>query len=109
MTPRGCAIFLLLLCACADNRPGPTPVDTQTFGRIIADLELAEAASAEVPVMLRDSISTLYYDSVLADHGYTRAEFDSIMWIIRSEPEWIDSVYTRAGEIVSREMINLPE
>ncbi|THH35570.1 hypothetical protein [Neolewinella litorea] len=95
----------LLLLGCAEMNPGPPPVDTARFGRVIGDLQLAEALVAEVPVLVRDSMQAVYYDSVLADHGFTRREFDSIMWIIRQEPAWIDSVYTRAGEIVSREMI----
>ena len=103
---RAIAFLLPLLCfGCANVDPGPLPVDAAKLGNVIADLQLAEAISSEVPVVLRDTMSGIYYDSVLAEHGYTRAEFDSIMWIIRQQPVWIDSIYTRAGEIVAREMI----
>lgn len=98
-------VITMVLAGCAQVDPGPPPVDTARIGQTLGDLQLAEALVAEVPVLVRDSMQTVYYDSVLADHGYTRQEFDSIMWIIRQEPAWIDSVYTRAGEIVSREMI----
>ena len=99
--------FLLLICLsrCADVDPGPPPVDTDRLSRTLADLQLAEALVSEVPVILRDSMQALYYESVLEEYGYTRESFDSVMWIIRSEPVWIDSIYTRAGIIVSKAMI----
>ena len=107
MTYRALLLSLTLaLAACADFNPGPPPVDVGAFGALIAELQLAEAAAAEVPVLVRDSMQAVFFDSVLADHGYSRAEFDSIMWQIRAEPLWIDSVYTRAGEIVARRLVN---
>ncbi|NJB84386.1 hypothetical protein GGR26_000131 [Lewinella marina] len=105
MSIRLATAMVVLLLGCAQVDPGPPPVDTARLGETLGDLQLAEAIIAEVPVLVRDSMQAVYYDSVLADHGYTRQEFDSIMWIVRQEPAWIDSVYTRAGEIVSREMI----
>ena len=75
------------------------------MARIIADLNLSEGLVAEVPVIVRDSMQAVYFDKVLGEHDLTREQFDSIMWVIRREPAWIDSVYTRAGEIVAREMV----
>ncbi|MBB4080349.1 hypothetical protein GGR28_002983 [Lewinella aquimaris] len=98
--------LLLLALGCADVTPARPPVDTERLVRTVADLHLAQALTGEVPIVIRDSIEALYFDSVLADHGYTRREFDSLMWIIRQEPIWIDSIYTKAGEIVAREMID---
>ncbi len=95
----------MLFFTCANVDPGPPPVDTNRLSRAIADLQLAEALAAEVPVIVRDSMQTVYFESVLAEHGYTRESFDSIMWIVRSEPVWIDSVYTQAGVIISRQMV----
>ena len=105
---RYCATALLaffLFAGCANVDPGPPPVDTAQLAQVIAELHLAESLVAEVPVVVRDSVQAVYYESVLADHGYTRAEFDSIMWIIRSQPIWIDSLYTQAGVIVARDMV----
>ena len=100
-----CLLFCLLTAACANVDPGDPPVDTAKLAQVLAELHLAESLVAEVPVVVRDSVQSVYYESVLADHGYTRAEFDSIMWIIRSEPIWIDSLYTQAGVIVARDMV----
>ncbi|MGB3800411.1 MAG: hypothetical protein WA952_11415 [Lewinella sp.] len=100
---------LLLLCCllttgCANVDPGPAPVDVDRLSQTVAELQLAEALIAEIPVVLRDSMQQVYFESILADHGLSRPEFDSLMWIVRSEPIWIDSVYTRAGVIITREM-----
>ncbi|WP_157974498.1 hypothetical protein [Lewinella sp. IMCC34183] len=100
-------LLLLLTWGCANVSPGPPPADLGELGIIVAELQLAEAIAAEVPVIVRDSMQKVYYDSVLAEHGYTRESFDSIMWIIRDEPVWIDSVFTRAGEVVARDMAEM--
>ncbi len=98
-------ILFILACGCANVNPGPPPVDTDKLSRVIADLNLAQSLAGEIPVLVRDSMEALYYDSVLADYGYTRTEFDSLMWIVRQEPVWIDSIYARAGVIVARGMV----
>lgn len=92
------------MLGCGRGKPGPPPIDTELISRVVADLSLAQALIAQVPILVRDSMQSVYHDSVLADYGLTRSEFDSIMWIVRREPLWIDSVYTRAGDIVSREL-----
>ncbi len=101
------SLFILCLLGqrCARVDPGPPPVDADKMAQVVADLNLAQALASEVPILVRDSIQALYYDSVLADYGYTRAEFDSLMWIVRQEPVWIDSIFSRAGAIVARGMI----
>ena len=96
---------LIVLAGCADVDPGPPPVDTARMARIIAELNISEGLVAEVPVIVRDSMQAVHLEEVLGEHDMTREAFDSILWIIRREPAWIDSVYTRAGEIVAREMI----
>ena len=72
---------------------------------MVADLQLAEAITAEIPVLLRDSMREVYFDRTLAENGTTRAEFDSLLWIIRQEPAWIDSLYTQVGEELSRRQV----
>lgn len=67
---------------------------------VLADLQVAEAMSVEIPVIVRDSVREVYYDRVLADHDYTRASFDSLSWIVRQEPAWIDSLYNKVSVIL---------
>lgn len=98
-------VSLLIVAACAKPGPGSPPVDADFLSEVIADLHLAQALSDQVPVVLRDSMETVYFEKVLADYGLTRQEFDSLIWIVRSEPAWIDTIYTRAGVRVSRDIV----
>lgn len=94
-------MLLLLLVACADPGPGDPPVDLMSLAPVIADLQVGESIVGEVPVLLRDSMRTVYYESILAEHGHTREEFDSLLWIVRREPAWVDSLYSAAGNIIA--------
>lgn len=98
-------LLLLSLTHCANVDPGPPPVDVERMSRIIAELNLAQSLTGQVPIVVRDSVQAAYFDAVLADYDLTRPEFDSIMWLIRTEPTWIDTLYSRAGEIVARDMV----
>lgn len=63
---------------------------------------MAEALTGEIPVLVRDSLRNLMYDSVLADHNLDRLTFDSLLWIVRAEPIWVDSLYTKVGELLTK-------
>lgn len=95
-------VLAVLFWACPQNGPGPPPFDIDQVAPLIAELQLAEALTGEVPVLVRDSMREVYMQSILSEHGLNQEEFDSLMWIVRQEPVWIDSVYSRAGEIISR-------
>ncbi|CAH1002326.1 hypothetical protein LEM8419_03233 [Neolewinella maritima] len=96
---------LLLATSCASLDPGPPPVDIVALSEVIADLQLAQSITTEIPVAVRDSMQAVYHESVLAEHGLTRRSFDSLLWIVRQEPQWIDTVYSRAGELIARKMV----
>lgn len=92
----------LLLVGCTPDSIGPAPVDVERLALTLVDLQLAEALKSEIPAVLRDSMQTVYEDNVLADHEFTRASFDSTMWIIRKEPEWINEVFSRVNDEIAR-------
>lgn len=93
-------VLLLLLSACAPQKVGPPPVDIDRLAALTLDLHLAEAVVTEIPVIVRDSMRDIYLEKTLAEHNYTQIEFDSLTWIIRSEPVWIDSLYQRVGDLL---------
>ena len=101
----GFTLSLFLLQACAQPGAGPPPLNIGEIAPLVADLQLAEAIAAEIPVLLRDSMREVYFDRTLAENGTTRAELDSLLWIIRQEPAWIDSLYTQVGEELSRRQV----
>lgn len=94
--------LLLSLSCCTSPGTADCPVDLDMMGPVMIDLHLAEALSIEIPFLVRDSILEVYFDKVLQDHQLDRTEFDSLMRIIRSEPVWVDSLYTRVGEDLAR-------
>lgn len=90
--------FLLALVSCAQAEPGPPPAEVQNLIPVLADLHLLEALVDELPLDLRDSTRATWYDKALADHDLQFAEFDSLMWVLRSEPDWMAEVYTKVQE-----------
>lgn len=95
-------LLLLLFAGCAQPGPGEPPVALEDFAPLIAELQIAEGLTNEIPVVVRDSMREVYYDAVLTDFATNRAEFDSILWLVRQEPEWVDSLYVRVGDILAK-------
>ncbi|TXF91289.1 DUF4296 domain-containing protein [Neolewinella aurantiaca] len=95
-------VLTLILTACTSPDVGDCPVDLDVITPVMTDLHLAEALSTEIPVLVRDSMQEVYYNKVLEDHGFSRTSFDSLMWIVRKEPAWVDSLYTRIGVSLAR-------
>ena len=94
-----CFIFLT---GCTPDVLGPAPVDVEKMSLVLTDLQIAESLKAEVPSKLRDSMQTVYEDNILADHGLNRTSFDSLMWIIRKEPEWVAEVFALVNDNLAR-------
>jgi hypothetical protein len=44
----------------------------------------------------------VYFSKVLEDYQFSREGFDSLIWIVRQEPVWVDSLYTRIGVVLAR-------
>ena len=95
-------IVVGILSACADPGPPPPPPEAEELVAVVTDVHIAEALANEVPVLLRDSMREVFFDRTLADHGLNREQFDSLLWIVRAEPVWLDSLYTRVGERLAR-------
>lgn len=93
---------LLFVTACADSGPGDCPVDLDRLAPAVAEVYLAESLASEAPILVRDSLRQVYYRRTLADRDLTPSAFDSLLFIVRREPEWIDTLYSRAGVILTR-------
>jgi predicted metal-dependent HD superfamily phosphohydrolase len=96
---------LYLLTSCASPDAGKCPVDLDELAPLIADLQLADALTTEVPVNVRDSMREVYFDNVLAQYGSDRRSFDSLTWIVRTEPAWVDELYTKVGVLLAKEEV----
>ncbi|MEM9836687.1 MAG: DUF4296 domain-containing protein [Bacteroidota bacterium] len=91
-------LLLATLESCSPKTTGPPPVDVDLMVPVLADLQLAESINIEIAAALRDSMKRVYQDKILADYELTRPQFDSLMWIIRSEPEWVATIYSRVND-----------
>lgn len=94
-------LLACLLVSCINSGPGLPPPEADYLAPIVADLQLAEALASEVPVLIRDSMRQVFYDQTLADHNLDRVGFDSLLWKVRAEPSWVDSLYSRVGVILA--------
>lgn len=94
--------FLLSLTACTNPKAGDCPVDLDRMAPLMTELHLAEALATEVPALVKDSMQKVYFNKVLEDYQLSRESFDSLMWIVRQEPVWVDSLYARVGVALAR-------
>lgn len=99
-------LLAVVLSSCTSPDAGPPPVDLEFLAPLVAELQVAEALSTEVPILVRDSMKEEFFDRVLADHHTDRATFDSLTWIIREEPSWIDSLYSKVSVILAKKKAN---
>jgi len=94
-----------LFTTCASPDAGKCPVDLDKLAPIVSDLQLAEALATEIPVPVRDSMREVYFNNVLAEYDTDRHSFDSLTWIVRSEPAWINELYTKVGVLLAKEEV----
>ena len=93
---------LLFLAGCAEREFAPPPVDLDAFAPILADAMVAQSLTAEVPTVLRDSMRGVYLQRSLEVYGMDTTAFDSLMYLLRREPHWVDSAFSRAGVVLAR-------
>lgn len=99
------AVFPFLLTTCAEPGTPPPPPEAETLAPVLVDLHLAHALSNEVPALIRDSMQTVFFENTLAEHNLDQATFDSLLWIVRAEPAWVDSLYSRVGVMLTKKEV----
>ena len=68
----------------------------------MTEIHLAEALAFQAPAQVKDSMQELYFNKVLEDYQLSRESFDSMIWIVRQEPVWVDSLYSRIGVTLAK-------
>lgn len=96
------ALLALVLGSCTPDKIGPPPVDVELLVPVLADLQVAESLMIEVPAPLRDSMREVYYEAVLDDYQLSKERFDSLLLIVRREPEWVSVVYSGVSDELSK-------
>ena len=91
-----------LVVACAEPDAGPTPAEVQNLAPVLAELHLLEGLINELPISLRDSMRAEWYVQVLDKYQMTLGELDSLTWMMRSEPEWLEATYLDVQEELAK-------
>ncbi len=92
----------LFFATCASPGPGDCPVDMEILVPLMTELHLAEGLAKKAPSQFQDSMQEVYFVKVLEDHQLEKEDFDSLIWIVRQEPVWLDTLYTRIGVALAR-------
>lgn len=78
------------------------PVDVDRLVNTVVELHLAEGLLDEIAVTIQDSMTQVYSENIVRDNGYTVEEFREQMWLIRSEPEWMENFFTLVSDELAK-------
>lgn len=95
------AFFACLLLACQSaSAPVPdTTVSDEKMARILADLNIAEAATARLNGYPKDSLKQVYFKQVMDMHSMTVSAYESNLRIISAEPKRMEELM-KASEML---------
>lgn len=89
----------IFLGACTGNqkeKPKPEfPIGEEPLSAILVDVLIAEAIMANYPKAKRDSASPAYYAYILKKHKVSKADLDSCIVYLNSDPAKSEALYKR--------------
>jgi hypothetical protein len=78
-----CLLLCCLALACQPTTtPKATTIPDEKMARILADLNLAEAATARLNGYPKDSLRQVYFKQVMEIHGVTMADYEANLRVI---------------------------
>ncbi len=93
------AAFLLFWLACRPYGEQTTLTDDQ-IARIIADMNVAEAAANGLSGYSKDSLTHFYYDQVLKLHGTTKDEYEKNLHILANDLPRMHAILDQVDHIL---------
>lgn len=87
------AFFTILLISLSCTKEEALPVEEDKLVEVIRDIHIAEAAIQNLIGVTKDSVGEIYYDQIFEMHDVRKADFDSAMSILRTEPERFGLIY----------------
>lgn len=94
-------ICFVLLHSCAEQKT-TVPVPEDKLIQVLADIHLAEAAMQGLHGPTKDSIAEEYYSQIEKIHEVDRALIDTTIILMRKDPKFIASVYSKVLEELSK-------
>ncbi len=89
-----------LACQPGTSAPGPaSTIPDDKMARILADLNVAEAATARLNGYPKDSLKQVYFKQVMDMHGMTVPLYESNLRIISADPKRMENLM-KASEIL---------
>lgn len=90
-------VFLFTLCVMivmsCHSKAKEMPIDENKLINILVDVHVAEAAMQEYASPKKDSIGKVYYQEIFSLHHVTEEAFIKSMYLLRQDPEEMETVY----------------
>ena len=98
----GCCLLLCcLVLACQPAvAPTATAIPDDKMARIMADLNLAEAATARLNGYPRDSLRQVYFKQVLEMHGITMADYEVSLRVIVADQARMEALLKASEDLL---------
>lgn len=94
-----CLGCLALACQSTTAPVSGTMVPDEKMARLLADLNIAEAATARLNGYPKDSLKQVYFKQVMDMHGVTVPDYESNLRIISTDPKRMEDLM-KAAEIL---------
>ncbi len=101
------AVFLGCLLGACQSTTAPvadTTVPDEKMARILADVNIAEAATARLNGYPKDSLKQVYFKQVMDMHGITLPAYESNLRIISADPKRMENLM-KAAEMLLEDQV----
>lgn len=91
---------LFLACQSSPAPVAATTISDDKMARILADLNIAEAATARLNGYTKDSLMQVYFRQVLEMHGMTIADYEAQLRTIASDPVRMENLLKNSENLL---------
>jgi Domain of unknown function (DUF4296) len=101
------AITLSTSCyitGCADGPRAYGPVSDETLTRIMADMQVSQAAVTNLTGYERDSTILAYYQQIMEIHGATRETFEQSLRAAAKNPKRMEQIIKGADQLITAQL-----
>ena len=110
MTYKSIRTTLLFCClfgaACAANQTEKPEMSDDQLATLMADLFVADAATATLNGPFKDSMAMVYYQQVFDLHGTTKDRYKKDLEIIAIDPLRLEKIINQAGDLVKIDSVS---